>query len=754
MTEKYSFLTFFIRLTKIALLFIGLFLFVKLPIIAQNVSYIFDEISFANTQNQPLNLALAGGLNSPQFSTIDLNGDNKNDLFIFDRSTNRIFTFLAENNRYRYAPEYEIIFPSLQNWCLLVDYDKDGKKDIFTATNSSVAVYKNTGIANSNVNFSTKPKILTTKNISATAQINIGIDATDMPAITDVDNDGDIDMIFFTPAVGVNVEWVRNMSVEKYQKTDSLEFEKVTTRWGEFEECSQCNDFKFGTNSCFSAEKLEDEINQKQILRVEHSGSSQLLLDLNGDGLKDMLLGDISCNNLSAFINKGTRTEAKFDSFIQNFPQNNPVDLHVFPAAYYEDVDFDGVKDLLVSPNTYDNSDKLTNFRQSVWFYKNVGTENNPNFTLISKDFLQSQMLDFGEYAKPVTVDVDNDGDIDLLVANGGSLQTDKSYKTQLFYYENIGTTAQPNFVLRNENLWNFLSINGLYLRPTFADLNNDNALDLIFTIANQQNATNLYYVLNENTAQQALNFDLTKRKTFEINTTFRPFDEPLLVDINSDNRKDLLLGRLRGNVEYWENTGNFSFTLQNENVGNLLANNASLMSLATADLNNDGKLELITGNNKGELQVYNNFIANINTNVVAMPSIIRHKISNLHLKHNFGGATCPAVFGKDIFVGTQTGGLHFLRFSQVLTNIDDEISANFDFTFYPNPTTNTIKLQSRTSLQLTLHNILGQKMQFPSILQADILLECEMKNLSVGLYILTVQDAEGKKKMYKIMKE
>lgn len=754
MTKKYSFSTLFIRIAEIALLFIGLILLTKFSIIAQNVSCVFDEIPFANTQNQTLNLALAGGLNSPQFSTIDLNGDNKNDLFIFDRSTNRIFTFVAENNRYRYAPEYEIIFPSLQNWCLLVDYDKDGKKDIFTASNSSIAVYKNISLVNSNVNFSTKPKILTTKNITATAQINIGIDATDMPAITDVDNDGDADIIFFTPAVGVNVEWVRNMSVEKYQKTDSLEFEKVTTRWGDFEECSQCNEYKFGTNNCFSAEKLEDEKDKKEVFRVQHSGSSQLLLDLNGDGLKDMLLGDVSCNNLSAFINKGTRTEAKFDSFIQNFPQNNPVDFHVFPAAYYEDVDFDGVKDLLVSPNVFDNSDRLTNFRQSVWFYKNIGTENNPNFSLISKDFLQSQMLEFGEYAKSVTVDVDNDGDLDMLVANGGSLQTDKSYKTQLFYYENTGTVAQPNFILRNENLWNFLAINGLYLRPTFADLNNDNAIDLIFTIANQQNATNLYYVLNENTAQQALNFDLAKRKTFDINTTFRPFDEPLLVDINGDNRKDLLLGRLRGSVEYWENTGNFGFTLQNENVGNLLANNATLMSLATADLNNDGKLELITGNGKGELQVYNNFIANMNTNFVAMPSIIRHKISNLQLKHDFGGAICPAIYGKDIFVGTQTGGLHFLRFSQVLTTIDDEIAATFDFKFYPNPTNNTLKLQSNTTLQLSLHTILGQKIEFPTTLPANILLECDMKNLSAGLYILTVQNAEGKRKMYKVMKE
>jgi hypothetical protein len=780
MTKNYSFVNNTSKnIAKLNFYFVYLLLFLVLfysyfSASAQQkiLRYNFAEFLVTNNQNINLPLAFAGGLNSPQFSTIDLNGDGQNDLFVFDRTTNRIFTFLNENNRYRYAPEYEILFPSLQNWCLLVDYDKDGKKDIFTATNSSIAVYKNTTLNNHAVTFSTKPNILTTKNISGTAFINIGIDATDIPAITDVDNDGDIDIIFFTPAIGVSIEWTKNISIEKYQKPDSLEFEKVTTRWGDFEECSQCNEYKFGTENCFSAIKQDDvkddkkdnekSKNNPQTLRVEHSGSSQLLIDLNSDGLKDMLMGDVSCNNLSAFINKGTRNEAKFNDFIGNFPQTNPVDFHVFPAAYYEDIDFDGIKDLIVSPNVFDNTDRLTDFKNSVWLYKNTNTTNSPNFNFVTTNFLQNQMIDVGEYAKPVVIDLDNDGDLDMLIANGGSLQADKSYKTQLYYYQNIGTNTQPNFVLKDENLWNFLSINGLYLRPTFADLNNDGATDLIFTIANQQNSTSLFYVLNEKGGNQALDFDLTKRQVLQINTAFRPFDEPLLTDLNGDGQVDLLLGRLQGNLEYWQNKGNLTFELQNNNVGKLLntdtGQTANLLSFAVTDLTNDGQPDLIIGNSKGELNVYDNFMTAIrveNTILTPLPSIIRHKISNLSLKHTFGGAVCPAIFGKDIFVGTQTGGVHYLRFSELITGLDNsQDGVNFTINVFPNPATNSLQIQSNENLVLSLYNILGQKTAFTATLKAHETLTWQISNLSIGIYILVCEDKKGYKKIIKVIKE
>src|ERR1017187_8531358 len=82
-----------------------------------------------------------GGWLNPQFSRIDLNGDGRMDLFVFEPGINglsgfgdnRVLTFLnIGNGQYQYAPEYESYFPHLLDWALLVDYNHDGKPDIFS----------------------------------------------------------------------------------------------------------------------------------------------------------------------------------------------------------------------------------------------------------------------------------------------------------------------------------------------------------------------------------------------------------------------------------------------------------------------------------------------------------------------------------------------------------------------------------------------------------------------------------------------
>ena len=49
---------------------------------------------FRQADSSVLKLALAGGLNQPQFSNIDLNGDGKLDLFVFDRTGYRASTYI------------------------------------------------------------------------------------------------------------------------------------------------------------------------------------------------------------------------------------------------------------------------------------------------------------------------------------------------------------------------------------------------------------------------------------------------------------------------------------------------------------------------------------------------------------------------------------------------------------------------------------------------------------------------------------
>lgn len=684
---------------------------------------------------QGFSQAWAGGLNSPQVSTIDLNGDKINDLVLFDRSTSRLFTFLAQNNAYTYSPEYEILFPrKIQNFCLLVDYDNDGKKDIFTKGDFTIEVYRNISVENAVASFTATPKLLNVRSISSGLPIIMNIDATDIPAITDVDNDGDIDVLSFIPQVGQNVEFNRNMSIEKYKKADSLDFEKATVRWGEFDECNTCNDYRFGNNFC-RAYKEDDE--GKQVLRTEHAGSTQLLIDLNGDGIKDMVLGKVDCSNLSAFINKGTAQNARFDGFMANFPTGTPINIPTFPAAYYEDGDFDGIKDLWAAPNTATNDNRRVNFSKSLWFYKNRGSNNNPNFQLVATDFLQNQMIDVGERAKPIAVDVDADGDLDLLVANGGSLQADNSYKAQVFYFQNTGTNAQPVFRLQDNNLWDFLALGVQALRLSFADLNQDGAIDLIFNSATvPANVASLQYVLNENLPNQALSFSLAKRQT--LNLSVRPYEDALFVDLNNDRNLDILLGGLVGNLSYYENQGNLNFSLITSEAGGLGINiQKQVLSVAVADVTDDNQLDLITGDASGKVQIYDNFIKDLRGTFKSLGSFIRHKISGVIIDPNFGREVCPAVWGKNIVLGLGTGGVHFLQRQQVILGNDDPNLTRNHLQVYPNPTTNELNIRSEEEGSIQIFNLLGQGIGTLQNIQAHQIVQIVTENWAKGVYLL-----------------
>ncbi len=55
----------------------------------------------------------AGGLNSIQYNNLDLNFDGNNDLVLFDRSANKLPTFLWESSHYVSAGNMKSYFPKI-----------------------------------------------------------------------------------------------------------------------------------------------------------------------------------------------------------------------------------------------------------------------------------------------------------------------------------------------------------------------------------------------------------------------------------------------------------------------------------------------------------------------------------------------------------------------------------------------------------------------------------------------------------------
>jgi len=80
-----------------------------------------DQSIEVEVNGKHLSSPWAGGLNSAQISTIDLDMDGDDDLAVFDRTANKLFTFINENHHYIYSPEFETLFPrSISNWMLCV----------------------------------------------------------------------------------------------------------------------------------------------------------------------------------------------------------------------------------------------------------------------------------------------------------------------------------------------------------------------------------------------------------------------------------------------------------------------------------------------------------------------------------------------------------------------------------------------------------------------------------------------------------
>lgn len=508
-------------------------LLVVFSVHSQKLFFKFENQVPVEENGRDLKNPWAGGLNGAQISKIDLDNNSAEDLLVFDRVTGKISTFISkhENNdpHFTYAAPYEFLFPPLKGWVLAADFNCDGKKDIFTAGDlGNVAVYKNISTEGEAIKLILWEEALTTEGLSGKTSIHVS--QADVPSIVDLDDDGDLDIITFDPSGGHTAILHKNESIEQFGNCDSLVFKRIGTCWGRFMKEHNCAGIEFGVD-CGTTE----------VMRTLHTGSSALVLDFQGDGVKDLLMGGVECSNLVRLNNTGESLNATFTSSTDTFPQKQ---VPVFPAPFYEDVDFDGVKDLLVSSNISSNLDRSVNLAQSIVFFKNTGSNNAPSLTLDRNNFLQSEMIDLGEYAYPALVDIDGDEDLDLVVGRRGERHSDNSYFSTLYYYKNIGTKEDASFKLISTDYLGFSTQMYQNVKPLFLDVNADSRLDLVFAYTDVATAyTSLSYILN--TASTGVQLHLNDKTPIDF--SFESFDHPLLIDVDKDGVLDLLLGRTRG---------------------------------------------------------------------------------------------------------------------------------------------------------------------------------------------------------------
>ncbi|MFM9074060.1 MAG: hypothetical protein ACKORJ_00550, partial [Bacteroidota bacterium] len=96
--------------------------------VAQPALFRIDQKIPFTIQDQPLNLALAGGLNAVQVNSMDADGDGREDLILWDRMGKCVKVFLKlPGGGYHFSPNHEKFFPrALSSWLLIRDLNNDG----------------------------------------------------------------------------------------------------------------------------------------------------------------------------------------------------------------------------------------------------------------------------------------------------------------------------------------------------------------------------------------------------------------------------------------------------------------------------------------------------------------------------------------------------------------------------------------------------------------------------------------------------
>ena len=678
---------------------------------------------------QEFSSPLSGGINAGQFSNIDLNLDGVMDIVVFDKSGNKLSPFINDNGDFIYAPKYRTNFPNLHDWVLLVDYNCDGKNDIFTYSSGGMAVYLNTSTTELEFTLIT-PLVLSDYGSN---NLNIYISPVDIPAIADIDYDGDLDVLTFS-ILGGFVEYHKNMSMELYGNCDSLVYEFSESCWGLFYE--GLNSYILNCPSCICPQITNTTpTNAKQ----KHAGSTLLAIDVDNDNDKDLVLGDISYNNLNLLINGGDNQNAIMTAVDSVFPQNYSntlaAEMHVYPASYYIDVTNDGVKDLIVTTNSENNSENF----ESCWLYENTGQDTSPDFNFIQKDFLQENMIELGTSAFPTFYDYNTDGLLDLVIGNYGYHNPNNDPASSLALFENIGNDSIPKYNLINRdwlglsttNLNTTLNIPALNLSPTFSDLDGDGNKDLIVGDADGK----VHFFTNNGG-----NFQITNPNYQNIDVG--QFAQPQIIDVNRDGLNDLIIGEQDGTINYLPNSGTTTNAIFDTIITNWGGVDVDQSYISTGFSNptlydSSGVYQLFVGSFSGNIYQF----TNIDNNLNGQFTTINSTSSNIW----DGGKSAVALAdinndnNPDMIVGNLSGGISFFSSDTLLTdttitNFSNQ-TKNIDFTIYPNPAETNFTIKSSETGTVTIKNLLGNTIYNKK--KTEDVLKINISQFSKGIYVV-----------------
>jgi hypothetical protein len=520
-------------------------------VLARHV-YPFEVLDERGT---PYDHPFLGGLNVPRPQLVDIEGDGDPDLFVQEYSGRVMF---LENVGSPGAPRFlwrGDRFGGLEvgEWFRFADFDGDTDVDLLAEEPYSyIRYYRNDGGPHG-ARF-----VLATDTLRDVDGWPIFSDRQNIPNLTDIDCDGVPDLF-----IGKLVGTVTRYEAEGRGDGGVRRFRLLTDRFEGIEIISQ--------------------------IGSRHGANTMTFADVDGDGDQDFFWGDFFDATLLFIENTGSCEHPTLRGVPVPFPPGAAVRTSGYNAPALADLDGDGDLDLFVGVLGGAFNPNLTTV-ENFLFLEQLG---DGSFAERTRRFLSA--VDVGSESIPLLADFDDDGDLDLLLAN--KLDPTDPQTSRIYRLENVGTPAAPRFQLRGA-----LPIRGQYhYAPVVGDLDGDGDLDML---VGSWRADVAYY-RNDGTAA-APRWELAESALVTItrgsNTT------PALVDIDADGDLDLFIGEASGTINFYRNEGTPReprFVLVTDEFLGLDVGRRSAPTFA--DLDGDGDYDLVVGSESGALLLFRN---------------------------------------------------------------------------------------------------------------------------------------------------